>query len=353
MTVRTRYFAIVSLLVVGVGLSTGLVAYYVGFPTSAFAGSDGPDELRYLPATSTVIAFANVHEVMTSELRQHFRESVLQSAQENGQREFQEQTGINIETDIDRVVAGLDVSGGGTNGQGTGVVLARGRFDEVRIEALMREHGAHVDAYKGKRLITAEQKLPAAPDPTLVIPAIPPVPQTPQTFSLTFVEPGLVALGTTALVQHVVDLHSGPGESALTNDGLMERVKALGNGNVWAVGRFDVLRARAKIPDAVADRIPPITWFAVSGRIDSGLQAALSAETRDEESAKNLRDVVRGFLALAKLQASSKPEYQRFVDSLELSGTGNKVALSVDVPAQVFEALRAALPKPPTQEGIK
>jgi hypothetical protein len=353
MTVRTRYFAIVSLLVVGVGLSTGLVAYYVGFPTSAFTGSDGPDELRYLPATSTVVAFANVHEVMTSELRQHFRESVLQSAQENGQREFQEQTGINIETDIDRVVAGLDVSSGGTNAQGTGVVLARGRFDEVRIEALMREHGAHVDAYKGKRLITAEQKLPAAPDPTLVIPAIPPVPQTPQTFSLTFVEPGLVALGTTARVQHVVDLHSGPGESALTNDSLMERVKALGNGNVWAVGRFDVLRARAKIPDAVADRIPPITWFAVSGRIDSGLQAALSAETRDEESAKNLRDVVRGFLALAKLQTSSKPEYQRFVDSLELSGTGNKVALSVDVPAQVFEALRAALPKPPTPEGIK
>jgi hypothetical protein len=350
MTVRTRYFAIVSLLVVGVGLSTGLVAYYVGFPTSASA-SDGPVELRYLPATSTVVAFANVQEVMTSELRQHFRQSILQSAQENGQREFQEQTGINIETDIDRVVAGLDVGGGST--KGTGVVLARGRFDEVRIEALMREHGAHVDAYKGKRLITAEAKLPAAPDPTLVIPAIPPAPQTPQSFSLTFVEPGLVALGTTELVQHAIDLQIGGGESALTNEDLMERVKALGSGNVWAVGRFDVLRARAKIPDAVADRIPPITWFAVSGRIDSGVQAALSAETRDEESAKNLRDVVRGFLALAKLQTSAKPEYQRFVDSLELSGTGNKVALSVDVPAQVFEALRAALPKPPATEGIK
>jgi hypothetical protein len=36
MTVRTRYFVIVSLLVIVVGLGTGLVAYYVGFPTSAF-----------------------------------------------------------------------------------------------------------------------------------------------------------------------------------------------------------------------------------------------------------------------------------------------------------------------------
>jgi hypothetical protein len=38
MTTRTRYFVIVSLLVLGVGLGSGLVAYYVGFPARA-AGS--------------------------------------------------------------------------------------------------------------------------------------------------------------------------------------------------------------------------------------------------------------------------------------------------------------------------
>ncbi len=350
MTVRTRYFVIVSLLVVGVGLGTGLMAYYVGFPTSAFLVTGGPEELRYLPSTSTVVAYADVREVMASELRQRLRESVATSAQENGQREFQELTGINIETDIDWVVASLETSGSPTtNRMGTGVVLARGRFDEVKIEGLMREHGAHVDVYKGKRLITAETpKPPTPPDSQSQIPAVPPIPQTPPTFSLTFVETGLVAVGTTALVQHVVDLHTGGGASAVTNEGLMERVKAVGTGNnVWAVGRFDVLRAQANLPEAVAERLPPITWFAVSGRINGGIEALLSAEARDEVSANNLRDVVRGFLALAKLQTSAKPEYQRFVDSLQLSGTGKTVALSVDVPAQVFDALRAAMPKPP------
>jgi len=350
MTVRTRYFVIVSLLVVGVGLGTGLMAYYVGFPTSAFLVTGGPEELRYLPSTSTVVAYADVREVMASELRQRLRESFATSAQENGQREFQELTGINIETDIDRVVASLETSGSPTtNRMGTGVVLARGRFDEVKIEGLMREHGAHVDVYKGKRLITAETpKPPTPPDSQSQIPAVPPIPQTPPTFSLTFVETGLVAVGTTALVQHVVDLHTGGGASAVTNEGLMERVKAIGTGsNVWAVGRFDVLRAQANLPEAVAERLPPITWFAVSGRINGGIEALLSAEARDEVSANNLRDVVRGFLALAKLQTSAKPEYQRFVDSLQLSGTGKTVALSVDVPAQVFDALRAAMPKPP------
>ena len=350
MTVRTRYFVVVSLLVIGVGLGTGLVAYYVGFPTSAFLVTGGPEELRYLPSTSTVVAYADVRDVMASELRQKFRESVAPEAQENGQREFQELTGINIETDIDRVVASLDAVGGSaTNRPSTGVVLARGRFDEVRIESLMREHGARVETYKGKRLITAETpKPPDVPsDFPPAVPGVPPIPRTRQSFSLSFVEPGLVAVGTTSLVQHVVDLQTGGGASALTNEGLMEHVRAAGTGNVWAVGRFDVLKEHAQLPEAVADRLPPITWFSVSGRIDGGIAASLSAEARDEASANNLRDVVRGFLALAKLQTSNKPEYQRFVDSLELRGTGNTVALSLDVPAQVFDALRAALPKPP------
>jgi hypothetical protein len=248
-------------------------------------------------------------------------------------------------------VASLDATPGTTaNQMGSGVVLARGRFDEVKIEALMREHGARVDTYKGKRLITADDlKLPDAsadsqsPDPT--VPSVPKIPRTPPSFSLSFVEPGLVAVGSSNLVKHVIDLQTGGGDSALTNEALMERVKAAATGNVWAVGRFDVLKERARLPQGVADRLPPITWFAVSGRIDGGLAASLSAEARDEASANNLRDVVRGFLALAKLQTSSKPEYQRFVDSLELRGTGTKVALSVEVPAQVFDALRAAAPK--------
>jgi hypothetical protein len=219
----------------------------------------------------------------------------------------------------------------------------------VKIEALMREHGAQVEVYKGKRLITAmTPEFPSAPDVPFPTPAVPQIPR--QSFSLTFVEPGLVALGTTSLVQHVIDLHNGGGESALTNEGLMERVRALESGNVWAVGRFDVLRARANLPEAVADRLPPITWFSVSGRVNGGIRAVLSAEARDEAAAKNLRDVIQGFLALAKLQTNSQPQIQQFVDSLQIQGTGNTVALSLDVPAQVFDALSALKPKPPKKE---
>ncbi len=73
MTSRTRYFVIASLLVLLIGLGAGLVAYYVGLPTSAFFADDGPDELRFVPPDATLVAFANVHEIMTSDLRERVR----------------------------------------------------------------------------------------------------------------------------------------------------------------------------------------------------------------------------------------------------------------------------------------
>jgi hypothetical protein len=292
---------------------------------------------------------------MASELRQRFRKAVAAGAQENGQREFQNETGINIETDIERVIACFDASTSGAKGMGEGLVLARGTFDDTKIEALMRDHGARPENYKGKRLIIADRFTPpfqggdnnGSNDPTQPPQFTPP--HNSENFSLAFMEPGLIALGSRTLVQHAIDLQVGGGASAATNDDLVSHVRAMEGGNVWAVGRMDVLRARAKLPDIVANQLPPITWFSIRGRIDGGLQALLSAEARDDESANNLRDVVRGFLALAKLQTSSKPEFQRFVQSLELSGTGHTVALSLDVPSQVFDALGAIAGTPPSK----
>ena len=93
---------------------------------------------------------------MASELRQKLRQRRCR-CRKTASSEFQNQTGINIETDIDRVVAVPRRPTAGTRRRpGAGMVLARGRFDEVKIEALMREHGAHVEDYKGKRLIVAD-----------------------------------------------------------------------------------------------------------------------------------------------------------------------------------------------------
>jgi hypothetical protein len=318
MTSRTRAFVVLSLSVMVVGVGSGLTAYYVGFPARAFSGR-GPDELQYVPSDVAVVAYVDVREVMASALRQRMKGAL--PGQENGQREFQDQTGINIETDIEHVVACLGwPAGSDSKMPGSGMVLARGLFDEVKIEALMRDHGAVVESYKGKRLIVAS---PAG------------VAQPPE-FALSFLKPGLVAVGNASLIRRAVDLENGGGANMTSNDEVMNLVKSLDSGNAWAVGRFDAVRAR--IPSGLT-QLPAITWFSVSGQVNDGINAVVRAEARDDESATNLRDVVRGFLALAKLQAASKPELQAVVQSLELGGSGRTVALSFSVPGAVFDLI--------------
>src|SRR5436190_8020698 len=334
---RTRYFVIASLLVLGVGLGTGLVAFYVGFPAGAFQRR-GPEELQYIPRDASLIAYADVHEIMTSDLRQKLRKLIPLDSQD-GQREFQDHTGINIETDIDRVVAcgRADSSRDDLRG-GSGMVLARGRFDEVKIESLMRERGAHVEDYRGKRIVVSS------------------VGMHPEAFGVAFVEPGLIAVGSAALVHTAIDLHQGGDNpqtgvaSATGNEELMNLVHSLDAGNAWAVGRFDALTARARLPQGVAERLPAITWFSASSHIDGGVSGVIRAEARDDEAANNLRDVVRGFLALAKMQAGSRPDVQAMIQSLELGGTGKTVALSFTVPAQVFDAIAAFAPDRPEKQ---
>src|SRR5713226_5945451 len=102
MSGRTRYFVVASLLVLTAGVGTGLVAYYTGFQINTFGRRTGPEELQYVPRDVPVVAFADVRAVMTSELRQKVHQAV--PVPQDGQREFESETGINIETDIDHVV---------------------------------------------------------------------------------------------------------------------------------------------------------------------------------------------------------------------------------------------------------
>jgi hypothetical protein len=275
-------------------------------------------ELKFVPANAALVAYADVREIMTSELRQKIRLAFPQ--QGDGQREFEAQTGINIETDIDRVI--VSVVPGQEQAHGSALVLARGRFDQVKIEALMREHGARVEDYKGVRLVVADAS------------------QSRPTVSLAFLEPGLVGVGSTMLVRGAVDLKAG-GASIATNDEMMHLISELEAGDAWAAGRFDILTARANLPSDVTQQLPAIKLFSVSAQVDSGIRGVARAEARDEESANNLRDVMRGFLALAKMRTSSRPEFQSALDALQLGGAGTTVLLSFELPAAALDAIVA------------
>jgi hypothetical protein len=258
---------------------------------------------------------------MASDLRQKVRG--MAPLQETRQREFEQATGINVETDIDRVVVSVDSFGAG-GGPGSGLVLARGRFNEVKVEALMRDHGAQVEQYKGKRLVMGNGPV-ARPD---------------DGFVLSFVEPGLAAIGSARLVRAAIDLQRG-GDNVTTNEDVMRQVRLLDSADGWVVARLEALRSSGRLPPAVTDRMPAITWFSLSGQVNSGVRGTLRAEARDDEAAKNLREVANGFLALARLQAGANPLLQPVVQSLELGGTGKVVSVSFAMSADALNTLAA------------
>lgn len=334
MTKKTRYFMAGSAAVMAAGLCTGLVAYYAGGfqPVSASAVSN---ELRYIPDDVALVAYADVRAIMDSELRKRLRESL--PFHEKGQQEFQDLTGIDIERDIDYVVAA--VSGGSM--QTAPLVVARGRFNDSLLESVARQHGGTVEDYKGKRLVLVSEPQGDAADP-VDAPVEALVLKARHNVALAFLEPGLVAVGDSQAVKKAIDAQL-TAHSVTSNNEMMELVRDIGaNNNAWAVGRFDLISANAKLPEQIASRMPPIKWFAAAGHINGGVSGTLRAEARDEESAELLRKQVAGILAFGQMQAQSDPKAKLLVDSLQMTGTGKTVALSFTVPSELLELIPKA-----------
>ena len=332
MTTRTRYFVITSLLVMFVGVGTGLVAYYVGIP-AGLAQQTSLEDLKLLPSDANLVAYANVRDVMDSELRQKIRQALPISGQ--GQQEIADHTGINIENDIDEVLAALAPSRSAQM-PGALLVVARGRFDTARIEGLMRQEGAQVEEYKGVRVIVASSHTGSVPstDQTLAF-------RPTDNFSVAFIAPGLLAIGNQSLTRAAID-QKASGTGVTANADLMRLVQSFDGGDAWAVGRFDALASQARLPDGLSSRLPAITWFAANAEVDSGVRGMLRADASDQQAADDLREVVRGVLAFARLQSASQPELKTLLQSLTLGGSGNTVSLAFNVPGEMVDLLGSA-----------
>jgi hypothetical protein len=340
MTSKTRFFMLAATLVIVVGLCTGLVAYYGGLPTFASARTAGPEELKYIPADAAIVAYANVRDVMGSQFRQSLRQ-VLPDQDKQGQNEFQAKTGIDIERDIDHLIACIEPGAG--DADHNGFVLLRGNFDQARLEALAREHGAQLVPAQGVRLLhwTPQSHGPMDNNGS----ADKPMHHNGQKAgAIGFIEPGLIVLGDEASITKA--FRAGAPNIA-SNDELMGMIADVEgtSANLWAVGQMDAIARDPHLPPQIAQQIPQVKTFSASSRIDGGLSGVLRAEARDDESAKNLRDVVQGFLALAKMQTGQRPEFDGILRSVQLSGTGKTVAISFEVPSEFIQAMSQKMNK--------
>jgi hypothetical protein len=326
MTKQTRYFMAGSAAILTAGLCTGLVAYYGG-GFQALSASSGPTELSYVPADASVVAYADVRSIMDSEMRQRLK-TVMPS--EHGQEEFRRETGIDIETDVDYIVASLSPTVD-PKGHPVPLVVVRGRFNPTNLEGIAREHGGTFEDYRGKRMVSS----------------------TDIHHAVAFLEPGLVAVGNAAAVKRAIDANMSA-QSITSNSEMMDLVSDIvRTNNAWAVGRFDLISAQARLPEQIARQIPPVKWFAAAGHINGGVSALLRAEANDDQAAENLRDVVRGFLALGRLQSQGDQRIAAIANSMQLEGTGKTVQLTFAVPAEVIELVLPKKTQEPAQPAVQ
>ena len=312
MTTRTRYVLFGGAGMMAVGLAGGLAAWVSSSLPSLVLAQERPDELRYVPPEATILSFANVREVMDSDLRRRLREI---QPELDGQREFQERTGIDIERDIEYMVGGIVPDGSNDT---SGIAILAGRFDVERLESLALEHGGAASDYRGRRLITI------AGEPV----------------AMAFLEAGVIAIGSEPVVRRTIDLPAtgGGGDS---NDSLLGLLRHVDSGSTaWTVGRLDGAAGGGWLPDQVESQVSQVAAFAVGVRVNGGVNGALTAVARDEETGSNLRDLLQGFLALARLQAGSRPELRGLLDSIRLTSVGTNVTLTFDLPSDaVLELL--------------
>ncbi len=307
MTTRTRYVLLGGAGVMAVGLAGGLAAW-VSSSLPPLVAQERPDELRYVPPEATVLSFANVREVMDSELRRRLREI---QPELDGQREFQERTGIDIERDIEYIVGGLVPDGSDDT---SGIAILAGNFDADRLETLALEQGGAASDYRGSRLITIAD----------------------ESVAMAFLEAGVIAIGAEALVKRTIELPFAGG-GVDSNDSLMGLLRHVERGSTaWTIGRLDDPRGGDWLPDEVESQVSQVAAFAAGARVNGGVSGTLTAETRDEETGRNLRDLLQGFLALARLQVGSRPELSGLLDSIRLTAIGTNVTLAFELPSDAI-----------------
>ena len=319
MSRRTRYVALASGGVLAVGLCSGLVAYLNRGITRGVA-ADTPAELAFVPPNATAVAYADVRAVMASDFRQRIRQIAPDGV---GREQLERHLGLSMERDIDRVLMfwapepDADLASAEA---ASGLALFAGQFDAGRLETVARNGGAAVTEENGIRIVSLEVEDIGS-------------------LAMAFLEPGLVAVGDLATVRRAAGRGSGEAD-IVSDEGMMRLLGRVDRrSSAWAVGRFTDSGLFGLVPERLSEQLPPVTAFAVEGRINGGLGLSLTVEGRDDEAAQNLRDVVRGFVALARMQSLGVPELQALLDSLETGGTGTAVTLSLHLPADALDLL--------------
>jgi len=332
MTKKNRYFLLAATAILVLGVGGGLLAY-LSYKRAALPPGV-PLEVRYVPADAALVGYANVRGVMSSELHRQLMPTIEMGSRK-GPHMMNEFAGIDLEKQVDHVLGYVERAA--TNGDAKddgparpprALMMVQGTFEQPRIEQFIRDHGGAIEEYRGHHLSLRS----GSPDGK-------------DGFGVGFLQPDLIAVGHADLVRRAIDAAENRGAQNLTSNAeLMKSINEASGSTAWAVGYFDTVSHGVKLPNEFTRRMPPVRLIAAKADINGGLKGTIQAEAADTAAAEQLRDLLRGFLSLARLNMGAKPELDSTLKSIQLSGTDKTVRLTFAVSP---DAMRALAPRPP------
>jgi hypothetical protein len=321
---RNRFAVLASTLVVAAGAAIAVGAVYMGNAQAAVGPL--PAEALALPGDARFVLGIDVKRFVASPFYRKAVETHRESGKAGPFQELEEKTGLNPERDLESVyVAGRQPSGKDTGG---GVVIVTGTFDRYKLQRSIETagHKPTTKTIEGVTVYVHDEAKGAR-----------------KAGAVGFLEDNVLVMGSLPDVEKVIAarVHGQGGvKSNATLVGLLENVRP--GSTFWAVGDQSLLASMPKTagaPGGPQVALPGLKSMLVTADLDPEINLELTGEASDEAAARNLADVVRGFVALAQLQSSQKPELKQLATAVSVTTEESRVRVSARVPYELLDAL--------------
>jgi len=277
-----------------------------------------PDPAPWVPATANLIVYIDWSALLASPPLRGVESSLIETESWAELEEFRELTGMDPLHDVWAMVYFT------TPGQDAGSqwgIACYGAFDPERV----------IESIEARGRIARRQHR----ETTLhLVPAFGPrLGKAEGDQVLSFPDGSTALFGSEAQVRAMLDTGFGFAPAASEEGELAGALTALTTAETfWAVGK-----GGGELPSAVGgevsglSKIPALVSFSLSARFGSRVRVRARAETLDAEAATRLAELVRGFVAMAALQAQADESLQTLFETLEVETVDELVEISFEV----------------------
>ena len=326
---KSRFVLAASTFIVAAGALTAVGALYMD-PARAAVGPL-PAEGLALPADAQFVMGIDVRRFVASPFYSRFGGEHAEGRPQ-AFAEMEAKTGIDPERDVDAIYVAGRRGAAGKRGDGDGVVIVTGTFDRYKVQRAIEtgDKGVTSANHLGTPMYVFGEEARRG-----------------KAGAVAFLDDKTLVMGSRPSVEQTIAARNDGKSGLRANAELTALLETVRPGSTfWAVGDRTVLASMPRGlpgPQGAGDQIPlpELKTVVVTAELDPVVSFEATGEAADPAAAQNLADVVRGFLALANLQAAQKPELKQLSSAVSITTDANKVRINGRFPYEMLDALRA------------